>query len=702
MRLELDAAPDELVVFLEEAEEQLQLLDQNVLALEKEGPNPDLLQELFRAAHTLKGSSATIGHSRMASLTHALESILDSLRKGRLEVGTDLINLLLESLDALRTLKEEVVSRDHSGLDPGSLVESLEQFLGDNARNREQPPWQAEAEQISVEAVDEKPAENEQERLISVTVRVDKECPFPAARFYQVHMSLGQVSTISASEPSIDQIETGMVGSEMRVMCETAQSHESIRNLIASVPDIVAVRIETPMAEGDGAGERDILVFDRLPQNDGAAAEARPLGAGRKAKDKISPERGASDGNAAASKTVRIDVERLDALMNLAGELVIDSTKLVQNSNRLRDLHEGEEIAQSIRETSLHVQKITDELQDRIMRARMFPVSSVFRRFPRMVRDLAQKAGKKIEFVIEGEETELDRSVIEEIGDPLIHLLRNAVDHGIEPPEQRVADGKTEVGLVQLTACHRENRIILTVEDDGKGIDPNQLKRAAVERGLLTAEVAARMSDREALEIIFLPGFSTAGKVSDVSGRGVGMDIVRTNIGKLNGVISVESSVGLGSRFTLELPLTLAIMDALLVGLDTSTFAIPLASITETLRVHPSDLRFVNGHKMIQLRGRVLPLLSLRSALQLACSGVDSDDAYVVVAGNGNEQVGIMVDSLMGEQQVVVKSLGKYIGDVRGLSGATILGDGRVALILDVHALVSKVTHERLGEIARV
>lgn len=702
MRLQLDATPDELVVFLEEAEEQLQLLDQDVLALEKEGPNPDLLQELFRAAHTLKGSSATIGHSRMASLTHALESILDSLRKGRLPVGTGLIDLLLQSLDALRVLKEEVVSREHSGLDPSSLVDLLGQFLEDNASNREQPPGPAEAEQMVAEAGDEMPPENKRGQIILVTVRVDNECPFPAARLYQVHVSLGQVSTISASEPSIDQIETGMVGSEMRVTCETAQSRESIRDLIASVPDIVAVRIETPIEEGDGAGERDVLVFDRLPQNDGAAAEARPIGAGRKAKDKIQQERGVSDGNPAASKTVRIDVERLDALMNLVGELLIDSTKLVQHSSRLRSLHDGEEIAQSISETSLHVQKITDELQDRIMRARMFPVSSVFRRFPRMVRDLAQKAGKRIEFVIEGEETELDRSVIEEIGDPLIHLLRNAVDHGIEPPEERVASGKAEVGLVRLTACHRENRIILTVEDDGKGIDPNQLKRAAVERGLLSAEVTARMTDQEALEIIFLPGFSTAGKVSDVSGRGVGMDIVRTNVGKLNGVISVESSVGLGSCFTLELPLTLAIMDALLVGLDASTFAIPLASITETLRVRPSDLRFVNGHKMIQLRGRVLPLLSLRNALQLACSGIDSDDAYVVVAGTGNEQVGIMVDSLIGEQQVVVKSLGKYIGDVRGISGATILGDGRVALILDVHTLVSKVIRERLGEVARV
>ncbi|MDA8187403.1 MAG: chemotaxis protein CheA [Dehalococcoidales bacterium] len=702
MSLQFDAAPDELAVFIEEAEEQLQLLDQDILILEKEGPNSDLLQEVFRAAHTLKGSSGAIGHERMASLTHAMEGILDSLRKGKLETTTALIDLLLQSLDALRVLKEEVVTLEHSGLDPSSLVQSLKRFLEDNLSPDGEHQPVGEVRPVAVEPHVLSQSEDVDGHTYVIVVYVDKDCAFPAVRCLQVHMALAEAGEVTESIPSRADIEVEKVGFELRLTYVTAESSQGVRDLIMAIPDIAAVRIENTKVEGDVVTECDAFSFDGPPQIVQEHDQVRGNAESAIAKDRNLQEGRANAKNVNASKTVRIDIERLDALMNLVGELVIDCTRLVQLSSRLQARYEGDEIAQGLGETSQHIQRITDELQDRIMGARMFPVSSVFNRFPRMIRDLAQRAGKNVEFVMEGEETELDRSVIEEIGDPLIHLLRNAVDHGIDSPDERRACGKPEVGLIRLSACHRESRIVLVVEDDGKGIDPERIRRAATEKGLLSPDAAARLSDREAVELIFAPGFSTAKQVSDVSGRGVGMDIVRTNIHKLNGSVSIESSPGRGTKFILELPLTLAIMDALLVSLGGNTFAIPLASVTETLRVQQSEVFAVNRGKVIQLRGRVLPLLPLGKALGLGRRGGDMDEAYVVVVGSDNDQVGILVDSLVGEQQVVIKSLGNYIGDIRGLSGATILGDGQVALIVDVPALVKMTIQERAGDLVNV
>jgi len=700
MSLQFDATPDELAVFLEEADEQLQLLDQHVLALEGQGPSPILLQEVFRAAHTLKGSSSAIGHQKMASLTHSLESVFDCLRRGRLELDTRVIDLLLESLDALRVLKEEVVSLEDSGLDPSSLVAALSQFIDENRSQPNGSPLAEETRAIAAETGPEPQAGLQNGRCYRIVVSIDSECAFPAARFYQVHMALSTIGTIVESVPTRAEIEAERVGTELRLTLITPDSRKQIRDLTLTVPEIASVAVESAEEVTNGevaAGDNDFSpTTRRVPQSAERASQDVPSKETGNSLREIRPEREAISGTA-KQKTVRIDVERLDALMNLVGELVIDSTRLAQLSSSLRSRYEGEESIQDVSEISLHLQRITDELQDRVMKARMFPVSSVFSRFPRMVRDLAQRSGKKVKFVIEGEETELDRSVIEEISDPLIHLLRNAVDHGIETPEERIACGKAEVGCVLLTASHRENHIVLTVEDDGKGIDPDDIRHIAVEKGLLSAETAGRMSDREALDIIFMPGFSTARQVSDISGRGVGMDIVRTNIQKLNGQVSVESSVGQGSRFVLELPLTLAIMDALLVGLDESIFAIPLASVTETLRVRLADMSSVNRERVIQLRGRVLPLLPMGRVLGIGHKRRISEKAYVVVAVAGKHEVGIIVDSLIGQQRVVIKSLDKHVGNAQGISGATILGDGQVALILDVPALVKTIIQENRG-----
>lgn len=708
MTLQFDAASDELAVFLEEAEEQLQLLDQDVLVLEKEGPTADLLQEVFRAAHTLKGSSAAIGHERMASLTHGLESVLDYLRKGKIEKCTALIDLLFRSLDALRTLKEEVVTREHSGLDTSDLVQSLKGFLEQSPSIDSRPESVGASADVKIAPEGtrlENPGESANGQLYKVTVQVDEKSIFPAARLLQVYLALSDIGQITESQPSQEDIEGERVGQILMLRLITNVDGLALRDLVVAVPDIVAMRIEDSRNEAEVVlAEEDLFALRTLSH--GSESLTKEGGRNGKANDAIpgvgeATTKGGeprSVDRRPAGKTVRIDIERLDALMNLVGELVIDCTRLAQLSSRLQARHDGEELAQGVGETSEHIQRITDELQDKIMKARMFPVSSVFSKFPRIVRDLAQRVGKKVEFIVEGEKTEIDRSVIEEIGDPLTHLLRNAVDHGIEPPDERVASGKPEAGQIRLLACHRENRLVLTVEDDGRGIDPDKIRESAVAKGLCSSEAAARMSDREATELIFAPGFSTVKAVSDVSGRGVGMDIVRTNIRKLNGGVKVESSPGLGSQFVLELPLTLAVLDALLVSLDGSTFAIPLASVIETLRVHLPDVSSVNGHKVVLQRGQVLPLLDLADTLSLRRNGACSAISYVVVVSASEDQVGIIVDSLIGEQQIVVKSLGSYVGDIRGLSGATILGDGKVAMILDVPALVKKTVQERGGK----
>ncbi len=708
MSLQFNATPEELGVFLEEAEEQLQLLDQDILVLEKEGANPDLLQEVFRAAHTLKGSSAAIGHERMASLTHIMESILDCLRKGQLDTSTTMIDLLLQSLDVLRILKEEVITLEDSGIDPSSLVVAMRRFLAENmasspilqpaappipTANSPQPLLDSETAQLLDEWADEGD-------IYEILVTIAEDSPFPAARCLQVHIALSEMGSVIASNPSLQEIEAEQVDSYLQLLYCTKDPPQSIEEALQIIPDITSIRIEEPKA---GA---EVLASALIGNNENApAAAARqptfifPGDNGGNRGGPIIERKGTSRNGNAVSKTIRMDVERLDALMNLVGELVISCTRMVQVGSRLQARFEGEELVQEVGETSLALQRITDELQDRIMKARMFPIASVFNRFPRMIRDLSQKAGKKIEFIMEGEETEIDRSVIEAIGDPLIHLLRNSVDHGIETPEQRVAAGKPETGLIRLSACHRESRIILTVEDDGQGIDPRKVRAAAVARGLLTPEGAERLSDREAIELVFAPGFSTVEKVSDVSGRGVGMDVVKTNIHKLNGQVSIDSTPGKGTRIDVELPLTLAIMDALLIGLGQNTFAIPLSSVVETLRVSQEQLSSVNGGKVIQLRGHVLPLLFLDEMLGCGTNTRKAERVYVVVVGANEEQVGIIVDGLIGEQQVVVKALGTYIGDVPGVSGATILGDGRVALILDVPALVRETIQERGREL---
>ncbi len=678
--LSFDAAPDELQLFLQEAEEQLQLLDQDIVLLEKEGARPELLQEIFRAAHTLKGSSASIGHTKMASLTHSMENVLDQLRHGQLESTTELIDALLKSLDALRLLKEEVETLQDCGFDPSELVTWLNAIA---AQGRDAQPNGTSAgsgtppvgrpDLIGVDGY-------------RVVVKIAEDCPLLAARCLQLYLEASSFGSVVWCSPSLDAIERQQASNTMQMVVRTGQMEEMVRAL-ETLPDINEVTVDLAEAGQElGATSTTTEVAD-------SEAKVAMLSIVKSQEPELA---GRVNGTGAKSlgKTVRIDVERLDDLMNLVGELVIDRTRLAQLGGQLQSKYDDLSIG-DLTETSQHIGRIVDELQESIMKARMLPVESLFNRLPRVVRDLAQRSGKKIDFVVEGRETELDRSVIEELHDPLVHLLRNCVDHGIESTEGRAAAGKPEIGRIRLSAMHRENRILLHVEDDGAGIDPAKIKSTAVRKGVLTQEAAERLSDQEATELIFAPGFSTATTITDVSGRGVGMDIVRTNIEKLNGTVAVESKVGEGTRFTLELPLTLAIIDALMVGLSDQILAIPLVSVVETIRVRRSEIQWINRRQAIQLREQVLPLIGLDRALGLPAASTADDRVFVVAVRVGDNRFGLVVDSLLGELQVVIKSLGRQVGTIAGVTGATILGDGRVALILDVPSLVKCVLDEQ-------
>ena len=709
MELVLDADPEDLQVWLQEAEEQLQVLDESIIRLEKESDDEELLQGIFRAAHTLKGSSGSIKHTRMAELTHAMEGVLDEVRNRRLDVSAELVDALLESLDNLRLLRDEVLSMSIDEDIPVSELVTRLTGLNDRAGNPDAAAADdSAATEESAPAAAPPAAESRLKltddlletvaqlqingkRVVRVVAALTADSALPAARKLQLLTEAAQVGEVIISSPSMDEVmdESDELG--MELLIATGGDDVEIHNVLRVILDVENLEIlpfSVPVAEQ----ETEIEVE--------AAAKSAPVGQSAAGPAPPTAEQSQKPAQRAARQTttVRVDVERLDNLMNLVGEMVIDKTRLEQLGKDLSDRYSGDEHVGTLVDATTRMGRITNELQEEVMRSRMFPVENVFNRFPRMVRDLAKKAGKKVNFVVEGKETELDRSVVEEIGDPLIHLLRNAIDHGIEGVEDRAAAGKPEEGTITLTARHEENHIVMTVRDDGKGIDGATVRDKALSKGLLTPEAAERLKDSEAVDLIFLPGLSTAGSVSEVSGRGVGMDIVKNNIEKLNGTVSISTELGVGSVFEIKMPLTLAIIRALLVGLDSRVFAIPLVSVKETIESRAEDVQTVRGREVIRLRGEVLPLLRLAESYRGLKPPVFDDSAisngeaathsFVVAVRLGDRQVGLVVDKLLGEQEVVIKSLGEFIGDVEGIAGATILGDGSLAMIVEVNSLL--------------
>jgi len=706
-----DTSAEDIKVFLDEAEEMLQNMEGGILRLEKESDNPEVVQEIFRAAHTLKGSSATLGHQRMAELTHSMENVLDKVRKGKLEVTGAVVDTLFACLDVLKAYKEEIATGEESGVSAQSILEQLAAIdrTGSAAPAAAaslpaQPPAAASSMPAGLPQLT--PADEEKVKSAPVRgmtafwahMQLDKNAAMPAVRAFQTLLAVGDIGEVVRSWPTQEEVEEDKVGDDMKLVFVTRESMEVVRTTLEGIPEVKILAVSPLSLATPAPAPAAAAAVVAEPANAEVAMPlatltADPEGAPRR---EATATAGQIKGAKNSSRTVRVDVEVLDNLMNTVGELVIERTRLLQVLTHLETDREGDEASQVMSSALAQIGRLTGNLQDEIQRARMLPVDNLFRKFPRMVRDVAQKAGKEIEFVVQGEETELDRSVIEEIGDPLMHLLRNSVDHGVEPPMDRLKVGKLAKGTVTLEALREENRIVISVRDDGRGIDPQRIRASAVKKGLLSEDAARRLSDNEAINLIWAPGFSTAEKVSDISGRGVGLDVVHKNIEKLNGSVEIRTEVGKGTEFRVKLPLTLAIIRALQVEVLDTTYCIELSSVVETDRIPTSEIKTVRQREVIVKRGEVIPLLRLVDAFgqQRPADFVEPEEVFVVIVAVMGKQIGLVVDNLIGEGDVVIKPLGKFIGDIPGISGATIMGNGDVAIILDISSLVNTVQTE--------
>jgi two-component system chemotaxis sensor kinase CheA len=668
---------DDLKLFLQEADEQLQLLDEDIVRLEKEADNPELMQEIFRAAHTLKGSSAMVGHQVLSNLAHAMENVLDNVRKGLLSVSPQVVDALLHGLDVMRVLRQEMETPGAASTDIKEAVAELnESMKGGNKPG-------AQAAVIAVLTLNDEAktqiaaARQEGRNVCRIKIFLDESSGWASVRCFQIVQGLSPIADIIASLPTQDDIEKGTAGGTFEMVTASNKNEEDIRKVLAAVNDIKNIEF----------GEYTTEEAAPLPAPAAAPAAVKAPSAESAAAKKDDTK---------LSTTVRVDVSRLDTLMEQVGELVIYRNQINQLSKLLGEKYHDDEIVHSLSDAVIQIAKNISTLQQDVMSIRMLPIEIVFNTLPRMVRDIARKQNKKIDFIIEGQETEVDRSVIEHLHDPLVHLLRNSVDHGIESPEERLAAGKPETGTIRLSAYHEQDTIVIKLTDDGKGIDPAVLRESAVKKNVLTAEIAAKMTDTEIINLIFASGFSTAKKITEVSGRGVGLDVVKTNIELMSGSVDVSSEPGLGTTFTLTLPLTLAIIPALLVSTGQTTCAVPLSNIVESSKLEAKNIKTVRGSEVTLFRGNVLPLLRLDEVFGWQTEENRKNEAiYVVVVKYSGTQIGFIVDALLEQQELVVKSLDQFIGGSNGITGASILGDGKVVLILDVASLIRGAITER-------
>ncbi|HDQ72105.1 MAG TPA: chemotaxis protein CheA [Chloroflexi bacterium] len=692
--LSFELETDELDIFLQDVNENLQALESGILRLEK-AADADALNATFRAAHTIKAVVATVGHRRMAEMLHTLETIFDAMREGELALNQAVTDELLVTVDVLKAMRDEVITREPCDVDVDACLDRL-RFLAEGGMQdlTDETPAPIETVPLTPEQLAQVEAQIDQgAAVLDIEITTRASAFAQGARLLQASMRLAEIGEIVAQRPTQVDLTEGRQSGHMWLILSTYEEASVVEGILGSVTDLAEFRIR-PYGATDGP-------FADTPVEE-------PEGA---SKDLEEPEldqsmmrRSATDGGKqdVAEKTVSISIERLDALMNLVGELVTDRTRLIQIRDTFRSRREKDGVSNALTEMTTHFERVVDRLQEEVMAARMLPISHLFRRFPRLVRDVARAGEKHVNLVIEGEATELDRSVIEVINDPLIHLLRNAVDHGIEAPQARIAAGKPPAGTIWLTAAHEEGHIVVTVKDNGRGIDPDVIRRTAVQRGLLTEEEAAQLDDEAAINLIFQPNLSTAEQVTDVSGRGVGLDVVRTNIKRLSGSVVVESEIGEGATFRVTLPLTLAIVQAMLVVLGGDVYAIPLSGIVESLYLAGSRIDHVRGKAVIQWRGQILPLVRLRQVFthRGLVEPVPTGQEAVVVISWGRLQVGLVVDELIGKQEIVIKSLGPFIGSVTGISGCTIMGDGRIALIVDVPGLIGATMKIKSGGIS--
>lgn len=707
MEILFDINEKELPIFLAEVDEHLQVLDDSLIRLEREKADPELVQTVFRSAHTIKGMSGMIGHQRMTDLTHGMETVLDGVRKNDIRISSQLINVCLDAVDCLRLLRDEVVTSQTCNLNVDEIMSSLKDFIkGGKEETFQEASVRRNANNIAaVLPKDKKPLKTKkkiktndteaappgsQRRTVQVKAKINANSTASAARAFQLMMALQDLGEIQSMSPTQAQIETATFVSDFAAAVVPAQPLEKISAMLTRISGVDEISIDGTIILSNG-----VAVSEQAQKS--APEQSQQL---EKFEDSSSlPSKSPSPvptnstgekrstnpyGRRSADMTIRVNVERLDNLMNLAGELITDRNHLKKIHSRFTPINNNYD---QIFETITHLGRITDQLQEEVMHIRMLPIASAFGKFPRMVHDMSQKVGKLIDVAIRGEETEMDRSMIEEINDPLIHLIRNSVDHGIELPEERLTAGKPERGRITLTARHEQGRIILTVEDDGSGIDVEKLRKSAIQKGLISAEDAAGLTEQQSIDLMFMAGLSTAQKITDISGRGVGLDIVSTNIQRVNGSIQVETQLGHGTQFQIVLPLTLAIVPALLVRVHKTTFAIPLVMITETLRLEQADIKLISLKPVTMLRGNVLSLIHLSDIFNFPQSNEQRKYLFAVVVQSGKQQIGLIVDSLIGEEEIVVKPLGAFIGDIPGVSNAVILGEGQIALIVDVFGL---------------
>ena len=679
-------------MFLDESHEHLQSLNEGLLRLEENMEEISVVNDIFRNAHTLKGMSATMGFAKIAELTHEMEDVLDLVRKEQLKLNEDIMDTLFKCLDSLEQMVDSVGNGEAEDVvDVSDLVAKLSSISKGTPPPAAAPaaggaaaaPAAGDASggagsDLGIDDIDldvMKKAKDAGMNVFHVKVTLMESCVLKAARSVMVMHALDEIGDVIKSVPPAEDLEQEKFERSFDIVLATASDAEAVTNAVDTVSEIEDIGVEEL--------DPDALAKPAEPAPAAAAPAAAAAAAPKKAAAPAKKEgaKAAAPKKQHQSQSVRVDIEKLDTLMNLMGELVINKVRLEQigQTHRMSDLME----------TLEQMDRVTGDLQNIVMKVRMVPVSAVFNRFPRMVRDVSKELGKEINLTIEGEETELDRTVIDEIGDPIMHLLRNSLDHGVESPDAREAKGKPRVGEVGLIARHEGNNVVIMITDDGAGIDASKIRRKAVEKGMITQDEADRLDDADAVRLIFLPGFSTAEQITDISGRGVGMDVVRSKIEALSGHVDVETHIDEGSVFKIKLPLTLAIIQAMLVRVQEEMYAIPLTSIDSTVNIEPTDIQTIQNKEVIVLRGEIIPIVRMEEALQVP-HVKDSEELFVVVVHAGEAKAGIVVDNLIGQQEIVIKTLGNFFAGLKLFGGATVLGDGRVALILDVATMIQQ------------
>lgn len=657
-----------LQIFIEESNDNLQSLNAHLLNLENSPEDKHILNEIFRVAHTLKGMAGTMGFVKMQKLTHSLENVLSEIRSGKLHVTSDMLDIMFQCLDALENAVAEITQTSSEGQnDYPELIKALEYLINGVPSQGEKQIKVSENHQSSTMQLPEtqqfvaKKAVESGLNVYHIQVSLSSHCVLKSARAFVVFKDLEAVGEIIHALPDVQDIEDEKFEATFSVVLITNQPKETIKKSILNVSEVEDVQVDELIVPSD-VKKTEVEQVEAIEESDELHKEQQVK------KQQV------------GTKSVRVNIERLDTLMNLVSELIIVKTQLegIKEQNN--------QVENNYNESVEYLERVTSNLHNAVMKVRMVPVESVFNRFPRMLRDVSRKLEKEIELVMSGEETELDRTVIDEIGDPLIHLLRNAADHGLETTQERKRLGKSPKGTIKLQAYQDGNSVVIEVADDGKGIDAVQIREKCLKKKLITKEEATGLSDQEMIELLFKPGFSTSDNITDLSGRGVGLDVVKSKITSLGGSVDVKTEKGKGSRFIVRLPLTLAIIQALMVKIGDEKYAIPLGNIQNIEDIKTSDIRHVQKQEIIVLREQVIPIVRLHKLLDIEAQ--ERDELMVVIVKKGEKQIGFVIDSLIGQQEIVIKPLGKYLRHITMIAGATILGNGEVALILDVNTLV--------------